>query len=170
MVAQSAKKRPIWSHWVSIVTIVTQVCSSISLTAFLSLFFWGDAHTCAISQIYSSLSERPKDINFPTLRRPKTRTHSEQCDQIGLFVKGLGHICSLAGVAQIFGNFLGYFKKCHFLSQNCNDYFFGYFGKMTRCSSFDAVWPDWAILGNKFSNKSSSNIRWRFAIVKIITF
>ena len=45
-----------------------------------------------------------------------------QCDQIGLFLKDLAKNF-LTKVAQIFGNFWGYFEKHHFLIKNC----FGYF-------------------------------------------
>ena len=51
----------------------------------------------------------------------------EQCDHIGLLLNDLGDNF-LSYVAQILGNFWGYFEKLHFSSKICCAYFGPIFG------------------------------------------
>ena len=53
-------------------------------------------------------------------------SRAQQCDQIGLFVKGLDDNFPRKSSRKMCW-FLGYFEKCPYLSKNCSGYFLGNF-------------------------------------------
>ena len=55
----------------------------------------------------------------------------------------------LAKVAQLFGDFLGYFEKYHFLSKNCRGYFGSTFEKFGLLFySIIIIWSHWLTFGS----------------------
>ena len=70
------------------------------------------------------------------------KTCQVQCDQIGLFLKGLGHFH--LKIAQLYDNFLDYFERCHYLSEN-------YFPKLlwgnvrkNSATFYSIIWSHWS--------------------------